>query len=332
MHPANVKYSSVVARTVSARASIGEARRKLPREFMETLSSSFPQALVEAILRGMGAPRLTTLRANTLRSSTREIERFLRDAAVKFRRVPWCPEAFVLVEHRERDAQAWEVYQDGRIYLQSLSSMVPALALEPQPGESVLDIAAAPGSKTTQMAAMMENNGSILAVELNAVRAERLRYNVGLQGCRIVEVRTGRGEKIAAEMPGRFDRVLIDVPCSGEGRFLVGDPASSRGWSARTVTECARLQRKLIASGANALKPGGVLVYSTCTLNLEENERIIQWALETLPLKTEKVPVSIPGSFAGMTRGLSPEVGRALRLMPDSDKEGFFVCRMRRTG
>lgn len=287
---------------------------------------------MEGILRGMGSRRLTTLRVNTLRSSPREIERFLREAGVKFRKVPWCAEAFILVEHRERDVQAWDVYQDGRIYLQSLSSMVPALALEPRPGECVLDIAAAPGSKTTQMAALMENSGSILAVELNAVRAERLRYNVALQGCRIVEVRTGRGEKIAAEMPESFDRVLLDVPCSGEGRFLVGDPASSRGWSVRAVTECARLQRKLMAAGARALKPGGVLVYSTCTLNLEENERIIQWARETLPLETEKVPVSIPGSFAGMAHGTVSGVERALRLFPDSDKEGFFVCRMRRTG
>jgi len=278
----------------------------------------------------MGARRHTTLRVNSLRAAPDQLARFLKEAAVPFRRVPWCREAFVLTEHRERDAEAWEWYRDGRLYLQSLSSMVPALALAPRPGERVLDIAAAPGSKTTQMAALMEDRGSILAVEIDEVRSQRLRHNVALQGCTIVEVRTGRGEKVGSAFPSAFDRALLDVPCSGEGRFLVGEPATSRGWSPRTVTECARLQRKLLESGVRALRPGGVLVYSTCTLNLEENERMVQWALDSLPVETEKIPLHIDGSFAGMSRGLGPGVARALRLFPDADKEGFFICRMRK--
>ena len=311
-------------------ASIGEARRRLPREFLEGIEAAFPQSLVEGILRGMGAGRLTTLRVNSILASRDDLSRFFRQNAIKFRRVPWYGDAFILADRRERDAQAWEWYRDGRIYLQSLSSMIPALALGPLPGERVLDIAAAPGSKTTQMAALMENSGSILAVELDPVRAQRLRYNVSLQGCRIVEVRTERGEKIGDELPEGFDRVLVDAPCSGEGRFVVFDPASSRGWSARTVAESARLQRRLLASGARAVRPGGVLVYSTCTLNLQENERIVQWALDSFPLETEKIPVPVPGSFAGMSRGLHPGISKAMRLFPDAEREGFFICRLRR--
>lgn len=178
-------------------ASIGEARRRLPRAFLEGLEAAFPQSIVEGILRGMGAGRLTTLRVNSLLASRDDLARFFRRTAVKFRTVPWYGDAFILADRSERDAQAWEWYRDGRIYLQSLSSMIPALALGPRPGESVLDIAAAPGSKTTQMAAMMENRGRILAVELDPVRSERLQYNVSLQGCRIVEVRTGRERRSA---------------------------------------------------------------------------------------------------------------------------------------
>jgi NOL1/NOP2/sun family putative RNA methylase len=316
---------------VPSPASLGEARRRLPREFIESIDAAFPQNVAERILRGMGARRLTTLRVNTLRCDAPSLMRFFRKNSVKHHRVPWYPDAFVLTKATERDVEAWALYAQGCVYLQSLSSMIPALVLDPQAGERILDIAAAPGSKTTQMAALMRNEGWILANEISGVRAERLAYNARLQGCAIVEVKVGQGEKIGDAMPGSFDRVLLDVPCSGEGRFVVFEPGTSRAWSARTVAECARLQRKLLASGARALKPGGTLVYSTCTLNLEENERMVQWALAHLPLEPRKVPLAIPGVYAGMARGLDPRVARAIRVFPDAQREGFFVCRMHKT-
>ena len=309
---------------------MGETRKRLPRDFINGLDATFPQALVETILRGMGCRRLTTLRVNTLKSSAAELMGFFRENAVKHRRVSWYPDAFVLSELRERDAQSWPQYAEGRIYLQSLSSMIPALVLGPCPGERILDIAAAPGSKTTQMAAMMRNEGAIVANELDAVRGERLAYNLRLQGCSIVEVRIGRGEKLGDAMPEGFDRVLVDTPCSGEGRFVVHEPATSRAWSLRTVAECVRLQKKLLSSGARALRPGGVLVYSTCTLNRDENEGVVQWALENLPLEVQRIAVTLPGSFEGFARGRHPGLRGAIRIFPDSEREGFFVCRMRK--
>jgi NOL1/NOP2/sun family putative RNA methylase len=280
----------------------------------------------------MGSRRLTTLRVNTLKSSAAELMAFFRANAVKHRRVAWYPDAFVLSELRERDAEGWVPYAEGRIYLQSLSSMIPALVLCPRPGERILDIAAAPGSKTTQMAAMMRNEGVIVANDIDAVRGERLAYNLRLQGCRMVEVRIGRGEKLGDAEEDRFDRVLVDTPCSGEGRFIVHEPSTSSSWSKRTVAECVRLQRKLLAGGARALKPGGALVYSTCTLNREENEGIVQWALESLPLGIEKIALSIPGSYSGFSCDGHPEIRNAVRILPDAEREGFFVCRLRKTG
>ncbi len=309
---------------------MGEARRRLPREFITSLDAIFPQVAAERILRGMGARRRTTLRVNTLRWDAASLLTFFRQSAVKCSRVPWYADAFVLTDACEREAEQWDVYRDGRVYLQSVSSMIPALVLGPRPGERVLDIAAAPGSKTTQMAALMGNQGYILANDVDQVRAERLAYNIRLQGCAIAEVRVGRGEKLGEAMPGAFDRVLVDAPCSGEGRFIVFEPASSHAWSPKAVTESARLQRKLLASGAQALKPGGTLVYSTCTLNLEENEAMVQWAIDALPLVPEKMPLVIPGAYAGMARGRHASVANALRIFPDQEREGFFVCRMRK--
>jgi NOL1/NOP2/sun family putative RNA methylase len=278
----------------------------------------------------MGAKRRTTLRANTLKTNAAEVQRFFHGRAVKHGRVRWCRDAFVLAELRERDAQGWELYESGKIYLQSLSSMIPALVLDPRPGERVLDMAAAPGSKTTQMAALMENRGYILANELDPVRAERLAYNVRLLGCEVADIKIGRGEKLGADHAESFDRILLDAPCSGEGRFLVVEPGTFRYWSRRTVADSVKLQKKLLASGERCLRIGGVLVYSTCTLNPEENEKLVQWALENLSLEVEKIPLSIPGSYAGLTRGLDPTIGKALRILPSEDMEGFFVCRLRK--
>jgi NOL1/NOP2/sun family putative RNA methylase len=317
---------------VSPPASVGEARRRLPREFLASLDQAFPPHTAEAILRGMGARRRTTLRVNTLRTEAAGLLRFFRERAVKHERVSWYPDAFVLRDLRERDVESWDAYAQGQIYLQSLSSMIPALALGPQPGEQVLDLTAAPGSKTTQMSALMGGQGAIVANELDPVRAQRLSYNVNLQGCPNVEVRVGRGEKVGTEMPERFDRVLLDVPCSGEGRFIVHVPSTSRGWSPKLVAECAKLQRHLLVSGSRALRPGGVLVYSTCTLNLVENEKMIQWALHCLPLRVEPLSLSIPGTWQGMAKGMDASLSMALRIFPDEQREGFFVCRLRKLG
>ncbi len=173
------------SRASSWKASRRLSRRRRPRQSFAECAPGVP----------------TTLRVNSLHATPEEIAAFFREEGVKHRRVPWCPQGFILSELRERDVQRWDSYRDGRIYLQSLSSMVPALALGPRPGEHVLDIAAAPGSKTTQMAAMMENSGSILAVELDPVRAQRLAYNVALQGCGNVAVRAGRGRRSGRKCP-----------------------------------------------------------------------------------------------------------------------------------
>jgi NOL1/NOP2/sun family putative RNA methylase len=311
--------------------SIGEMRRTLPRVFLEGLSGEFPPQVVDRILRGMGARRPMSLRVNALKMDARELIGFFNKNAVKHRRVQWYPDAFILPQSRERDAEKWAPYREGRLYLQSLSSMIPALALAPKPGESVLDLTAAPGSKTTQMAAIMGNRGFILANDSNPLRAERLAYNLRLQGCTAARVRVGRGERLGAEMPERFDRVLLDAPCSGEGRFTAADPSTYRSWSPRVVGECERLQRRLMASAVRALKPGGTLVYSTCTLNRRENELTVHAALETHPLELEELAIDVPSLVSCGAEGLDPSLRKAARILPNGEFEGFFLCRMRKT-
>lgn len=132
--------------------------------------------------------------------------------------------------------------------MQSLSSMVPPLVLNPKEGENVLDLTAAPGSKTTQIASLMNGKGHILANELDKLRCERLKYNVQSQGAEIVDVINGRGEKIGDLYPEQFDKVLLDTPCSGEGRFTIYNVQSYKTWSPKTVNDLTKMQRKLFKS------------------------------------------------------------------------------------
>ncbi|WP_324668663.1 RsmB/NOP family class I SAM-dependent RNA methyltransferase [Geochorda subterranea] len=308
---------------------------RLPDAFVERLYAAFPPARAEQILAGMRRPRPVTLRVNALKTDVRSLMAHLRQARIKVDRVAWHPEALVVKDARERDLAALPGYEQGLFYLQSLSSMLPPLVLAPQPGERVLDLAAAPGSKTTQMAAMMDNRGYILANDANPVRAERLRFNLSRQGVTIAEVSVHDGRRVGGRLGPVFDRVLLDAPCSGEGRFVEGDPRTHRHWSEKLVRRMVALQRRLLASALRATRPGGVVVYATCTLNPDENEGVVDWALKRYGEALEVLPVAldVPGRWEGLTEvggvSLHPSLRLAVRIPPSPTMEGFFVCKLR---
>ena len=178
------------------------------------------------------------------------------------------------------------------------------------------------------MASMMQNNGYILANELDKLRCERLKYNVEKQKATIVEVNNGRGEVIGKKYDRYFDKVLLDAPCSGEGRFLANDAKTYRNWSERTVKELVKLQKKLFKSAYQALKPGGELVYSTCTLNREENEEILEWAISELEgLRLECINLEIKNLVKGMSE--NKEIEKSIKILPSKETEGFFVTRFK---
>ena len=265
--------------------SVMEVKKRLPRDFIEELYSLHSPLVADKILAGMAGKRNTTLRVNTLKYNIQDLMRYFREINIKFERVSFLSDALVIKNATEKDIQKLDIYEKGYIYLQSLSSMIPPLVLGAKENEQILDMASAPGSKTTQISAMMNNTGHIIANELDKIRCERLKFNLNNQGATNVEVINGYGEKLGERYPKNFDRVLLDTPCSGEGRFIAEIAGTYRNWSLKTVKELSKIQRKLIKSGYNALKPGGIMVYSTCTLNLEENEDILKWALENLNLK-----------------------------------------------
>ena len=184
-----------------------DVKRKLPQAFVDNLYELFSPLTVDKILSGMAGERYTTLRVNTLKYDIQSLMRCFKEKNIKFERVPWYQEALIIKNATEKELQKLDIFEKGCIYLQSLSSMIPPLVLSPKAGERVLDLTAAPGSKTTQMAAIMQNKGSILANELDKIRCERLQYNVVQQGASIVTVNNGYGEKIGGKYPETFDKV-----------------------------------------------------------------------------------------------------------------------------
>ena len=310
--------------------SILDVKKKLPKDFIEDIYNNYTPLTVDKILSGMLGDRKTTVRVNTLKTNVQDVIREFKENNIKFDRVEWYKDALVIKNVKEKELQNLEIYQKGGIYLQSLSSMIPPLVLNPKPNEKVLDLTAAPGSKTTEISALMENKGYILANELDSIRCERLRYNIEMQGANIVEVINKRGEKVGEEHKEEFDKVLLDAPCSGEGRFLGNSPKTYRTWSKKTVNDLAKLQKKLLKSAYEALKPGGILVYSTCTLNKKENEEVLEWALENLELKLLDINLDLREKLQGFNKGLNKEISKAIRILPSKNMEGFFIAKFKK--
>ena len=312
--------------------SITEIKNRLPEEFVDNLYTMFSPGVVDNIFRGIAERRYTTIRVNTLKYNIQDLMKYFKEINIKFERILWYKDALIIKNANEKEIQKLDIYKNGYIYHQSLSSMVPPLVLDPKEGECILDVTAAPGSKTTQMAALMNGKGYILANELDKLRCERLKYNVIVQGAKIVEVINGRGEKLGEQYNEKFDKVLLDTPCSGEGRFSIYNVQTYKSWSTRTVKELTKMQKKLFKSAYNALKPNGTLVYSTCTLNKEENECILDWAINNFNIKLVPLNIEIREGIPAFNNGLDKSINNAMRILPSKNMEGFFVSKFIKKG
>ena len=265
---------------------------------------------------GMAVRRPVSLRVNTLKSTPEEVRAALDTAGLRWENVPWSPDALILPEDREPALRALPIYTEGKIYLQSLSAMIPPLVLDPQPGESILDMAAAPGGKTTQMAALTGGKAGITACEKNAARAEKLRYNLRLQGAGRVSVLVQDARKL--DNLFSFDRILLDAPCSGSGTLGPGRGEFSEDLFQRSQ----RFQAELLRKALRLLKKGHRMVYSTCSILEGENEGILRRVLPGSGARTVPIPED---AFPGVPP-LPVTLPGTLCICPDLRYEGFFVA------
>ena len=276
-------------------------------------------------------PLRRSIRVNTLKISVAAFLDLVAPYGWQLTPVPWCEEGF-WIERDDEEALplgSTAEHLSGLFYIQEASSMLPVSALfaDGNRPQRVMDVAAAPGSKTTQIAARMENGGAILANEFSASRVKVLHANISRCGISNVALTHFDGRVFGAALPETFDAILLDAPCSGEG-VVRKDPDALKNWSVASNLEIAATQRELIDSAFHALRPGGTLVYSTCTLNRDENEAICHWLKSRYPDAVEFLPLE--QLFAGASQALTAD--GFLHVFPQIfDCEGFFVARLRKT-
>lgn len=255
---------------------------------------------------------------------------------IPFIPVEWYGDAFILPSMSAHRLSQLPEYDKGIFYVQNVSSMIPPLVLSPKRGEFVLDIAAAPGSKTTQLAALMNNTGKIVANDTSSIRMETLRVNLQKLGVENVRPQKKPAQILWKDYPEMFDKVLVDVPCSMEGTIQMNIPKTFEYWSSKRVKELSKMQRWILRSAVSCAKPGGVIVYSTCTLSPEENEDVIEWILrkENGAVITEPAHIfglnTDPGITSWKTKTYKLTANHLMRILPDQSMEGFFVAKLRK--
>ena len=301
----------------------------LPAFFEPMLTEQYGEATARRILEGCEGRRAVTLRANTLKATREDVAAALDAAGIQWRSAPWYGDAFVLEDAREDAVRALGLYDEGGLYLQSLSSMIPALVLGARAGDDVCDMCAAPGGKTTQIAALADGKALIMACEMHAPRAEKLEHNLRKLGAQNVTVLRTVARRLDEFFS--FDRILLDAPCSGSGTLSLHDPRMPKRFTPALVQKSQRAQRALLDKALNLLKPGGTLVYSTCSVLACENEDIVSQALSKRGRagRFEIAPVELEGADALPT--LPTTLEGCLTLCPDSLHEGFFVAKIVRT-
>lgn len=328
---------------------------EIPVEFFDRLEHMFGPSLCRTLKKTF-VERPTTFRVNTIKAKRDETIIGLKKQGFKFKKVPWYTDAYILENRTKRELSETTAYESGQIYMQSLASMVPPLLLDLAPGESVFDMTAAPGSKTSQIAALMQTQGELLANDVNKVRFFKLKHNMEQLGVLSrpqdtsdgspaelrsdssrwnCTLRLEHGAALADEYVAYFDKILLDAPCSAEARFIEGQPKSFGFWKERKIKEMAYKQRQLLFAAWKALKPGGTLVYSTCTFAPEENEVQISRLLERSP-DAQIVPIhivgvpSLPPIMTWKNKSLHEGVAHTLRVEPTKEIEGFFVAKIQK--
>ncbi|MDH7572357.1 MAG: RsmB/NOP family class I SAM-dependent RNA methyltransferase [Clostridia bacterium] len=269
------------------------------------------------------------LRVNTLKVTPEE---FRSRSPFALASVPWCPEGFVFTDSGARPG-AHPFYYAGLYYPQDLATMAAALLLDPRPGEWVLDLCAAPGGKASHLAARMGNTGCLVANEIQPRRASVLAWNLERMGVTNALITNESPQRLAARWAGWFDRVLIDAPCSGEA-LLVRNPGAARYWSPETVIRCARRELAVLEEGARLVRPGGRLLYATCSFSPEENEGVVHRFLR----HHREFELVEPPPALRFDRGHpewlpdgAGELERAVRLWPQrGEGHGHFYALLRR--
>ncbi len=286
---------------------------------------------LEALLR----PLKPSIRINTLKGNLWDIQNRLEEKGLKLSPIPWCSWGF-WVENLEEESTLGNSLEHflGEIYIQEASSMIPVEVADITPDMRVLDMAAAPGSKTTHAAQKMENRGVIVANDVSIHRIKALTHNLDRIGVINTLVTTMDGRRFGRLLSNYFHLSLVDAPCSAEGTVRKSFRAWNN-WHPKVHKKLAETQKSLLISAFKATIPGGTIVYSTCTFAPEENEGVISYLLDHYPCHLEAIHLHGLDTHSGLpfweTERYNPQVKKAVRIYPHKNEVGgFFVAKIKK--
>lgn len=277
---------------------------------------------------------ISTIRLNPLKGDVSKIKNILERKDYDLRKIDLVDNAyFVLNKDKSEISQTYE-YEDGKFYIQNLSSMLPSLLLDPKENERILDMCAAPGSKTTHLAALMNNKGEIVANDSEISRVSALKNVLEQFGVKNCKVTLSDAKDFGKKYPTTFDKVLLDAPCSGEGLIYLRGPKPLRFWGIDRIKRYTFLQKELLESAFLTLKHGKYMIYSTCTLEPEENEGVVTYLLEKYPnARLEEIDIKRDENMVdGITKWsgntYDPSVKKSIRIIPSSKMMGFYIAKI----
>lgn len=291
--------------------------RQIPQFLKDLLIEQYGEEISTKIENGYKAQRPVTLRVNNLKTSLEKAKEKLDEAQIEYETISWYEKALIIKNVREEEIRKLEIYENGEIYLQSLSSMLPPIILEPKAGENILDMTAAPGGKTTEIAALTENKAYITACEKNKIRAERLKFNLQKQGVKSANIMVEDARKLSDYFS--FDKILLDAPCSGSGTENIFD----KNFSKELVERSVKFQEELLRKALKILKPGGEMVYSTCSILKQENEKVLERVLSKENAQIEPITVQD-------IEVLPSKIAETITVCPTENYEGFFVAKIKK--
>lgn len=300
---------------------------KLPVEFVDKMQGLMGDEF-NSYLESYKKPRFYGLRVNTLKIS---VEDFLKISPFRLEPVPWTTDGFYYSEGDNPGRHPY--YYAGLYYIQEPSAMLPGAVIGVRPGDRVLDLCAAPGGKSVQMAAQLKGQGLLVSNDINADRVKALVKNIELCGVRNAIVLNESPQKLARSFEGFFDRIMVDAPCSGEGMFRKDEDAI-KSWEKYKCEKCSGMQWDILQEVDKMLRPGGVMLYSTCTFSPEEDELMIERFMDAHRGEYELLEIPKSGGIEGGRSewaGGEHDFSKAARLWPHRlNGEGHFAAMLRK--
>lgn len=296
---------------------------RLSNEFLEKMKALLGPEY-EAYLASYDEEPVYGLRVNTRKMTPEDFLKKAGEAGWELEPIPWVSNGFYYPKDLRPARHPW--YYAGLYYLQEPSAMTPASLLPVEPGDKVLDLCAAPGGKSTELASKLNGTGLLFSNDISNSRAKALLKNLELAGAGNICVSSETPEKLSEVFPGYFDKILVDAPCSGEGMFR-RDPEMVKSYEEKGPSYYAPIQRRIAAEAVRMLAPGGMLLYSTCTFDADEDEGTIRWLLERFP-EMSLVPLE---KKHGFVPGI--DLTECIRLFPHRVKgEGHFIALLKKEG